>query len=88
VSDDVEPSPTLEARAYRCVCQLEAQPAARYGWDVQGAGFLQGESGPPVSVVLGIRTPGGIATGELQVPRERWDMAAFVAHLEAQGVQE
>jgi hypothetical protein len=35
-----------------------------------------------VSVVLAIRTPEGMVTGELQIPRERFELAAFVAELD------
>lgn len=63
---------------------LRADPALRYAYDVQNASPAGPASGP-VSVLLGMRTAAGqIVTGEFMVPAERWDMAAFFAHWDAQ----
>jgi hypothetical protein len=73
----------LERRRALVARQLEAHPELPRAFDVQGAPLLPGEPGPAVSVVLAIRAPGGgIVTGELHIPRERFDAAAFVAALE------
>ena len=52
--------------------RLEADPALRYAFDVQGA-TPSGPAQADVSVVLGVRTAdGSIVAGELTVPEGRW----------------
>lgn len=62
--------------------ELRAHPALRLAFDVADAP-LQGGAGEPVSVVVAVRHGGEMVSGEVLVPRERWDLAAFVACLEA-----
>jgi hypothetical protein len=73
----------LEHRRVLVLRHLATRPELARAFDVQDAPLTAGEPGPAVSVVLAIRAPGGgIVTGELHVPRERFDAAAFVAALE------
>ena len=63
---------TLERRRAAVVARLQADPALRYAFDVQGA-TPSGPASGPVSVVLGLRdSMGAIVTGELTAPAERW----------------
>jgi hypothetical protein len=74
-----------ERRRAALVARLEADPALRYSFDVANA-TPTAPAGGPVSVLLGLRmADGNIVTGELTVPAERWDMAAFIAYWAAQG---
>ena len=73
---------TLERRRAAVVARLEADPALRYSFDVQGATPTAPADGP-VSVLLGLRMgDGSIVTGELHVPADRWPgIALFNEHL-------
>jgi len=87
---------TLERRRSAVVARLEADPALRYSFDVQGAspersshkdGSFLGPRVPapsPVSVLLGLRTADGqLISGELLVPGDKWPgLAVFAAHWE------
>lgn len=74
----------LARRRAEVVKALRADPCLRYAFEVAGASPAGAAAGP-VSVVLAVRDPAGaIFTGELRVPADRWDMAAFVAHWSAQ----
>jgi hypothetical protein len=62
----------LERRRAVIVARLEADPALRYSFDVQGA-TPSGPAQSDVSVMLGVRTAdGAIVAGELRVPADRW----------------
>lgn len=75
----------LEGRQRKVADMLRANPGLRYAYDVEGATPTGGPSGP-VSVMLALRdATGSIITGELTVPGERWNLAAFVAYWNAQG---
>jgi len=70
---------TLERRRSAVVARLEADPALRYSFDVQGATPTAPANGP-VSVLLGLRMAGGgIVTGELRIPGDRWPGIAVFA---------
>jgi len=73
---------TLERRRAAVVARLEADPALRYSFDVQGATPTT-PADDPVSVLLGLRMAGGgIVTGELHIPADRWPgVALFNEHL-------
>ncbi len=73
---------TLEHRRAAVVARLEADPALRYSFDVQGATPSAPADGP-VSVLLGLRMgDGSIVTGELHIPGDRWPgIALFNEHL-------
>jgi hypothetical protein len=61
-----------ERRRADVVARLEADPALRYSFDVANA-TPTAPAGGPVSVLLGLRVPGGgIVTGELRIPADRW----------------
>ena len=72
----------LERRRAAVVARLEADPALRYGFDVQGASPTAPANGT-VSVLLGLRMAGGsIVTGELHIPAHRWPgIVLFNEHL-------
>lgn len=74
----------LEARRQKVTGLLHADPALKYSFDVQGASPI-GQPAGAVSVMLGMRDSSGtIVTGELAVPPEKWDMAAFIAYWDSQ----
>lgn len=74
----------IERRRAAVANRLRADRTLRYSFDVQGA-TPRGPASGPVSVMLGMRDQVfGIVTAELQVPAERWDMAAFMEYLHAQ----
>ena len=72
-------SRTLERRRAAVVARLEADPALRYSFDVQGATPAGPADGP---VLLGLRDSSGvIVIGELCIPADRWlGLAAFAEH--------
>ena len=75
----------LERRRTKVADWLRADPALRYAFDVADIPAA-GRPAGPVSVMLGLRDQDGrIITGELLVPADKWDMAAFLAYWEAQG---
>ena len=75
----------IESRRRKVTDMARAAPALRYVYDVAGASPIGAAAGP-VSVMLGLRdSAGAIVTGELTVPAERWDMAAFFACWNTQG---
>ena len=71
----------LARRRAAVVKQLQAEPALRYAFAVQGASPIVPASGP-VSVVLALRdSTGAIVTGEVVVPADRWPgVAVFTAY--------
>ena len=73
---------TLERRRAAVVVRLEADPALRYSFDVQGATATAPADGT-VSVLLGLRVAdGSIVTAELRIPGNRWPgIALFNEHL-------
>ena len=62
--------------------ELRAHPERRVAFDVADAP-ADSESGEPVSVVLAARHGEHILSGELFIPRERWNMALFVRTLDS-----
>jgi hypothetical protein len=44
--------------------------------------MFKGSPGEPVSVVLAVRHGDQILSGEVLVPRERWDLEAFLSVME------
>lgn len=74
----------LEGRRRQVEERLRSQPALRRAFDIAGAP-LTPEPGPPVSLVLAVRTDLGIVSGELHVPREKFDAVLIIQALEAAG---
>ena len=75
-ADDWQPAEpdarTLERRRAAVVVRLQADPALRYAFDVQGA-TPSGPAQADLSVMLGVRVAdGSIVTGELRIPADRW----------------
>jgi hypothetical protein len=70
----------LEARRQKVEAQLLANPKLRMAADVTDAP-MRPEAGRPVSIVVAIKTPQGIVSGELEAPRERFDTGVFFAYL-------
>lgn len=68
---------SLEARRALVVRQLEANPHLARAFDAQGA-TPAGPAPHPVSVMVATRTACGIVTGALEIPGDKWDMAAFM----------
>jgi hypothetical protein len=75
------PHPELERRRALIERDLAEHPDKRVAFDVADAP-LRPEPGEPVSVVLAFRTPVGIVSGELHVPRERFEPVLFIRTLE------
>jgi hypothetical protein len=71
-----------ESRRQKVEQELAAHPDHRYAFDVADSP-LKAEPGEPVSVVLGLRHGAEILSAEVLIPRERWDMAAFLALMDA-----
>lgn len=70
----------LEGRRAKVAGMLRDNPALRYAYDVQNASPRGAASGP-VSVMLALRDSSGtVVTGELTVPADKWDMAAFIRY--------
>jgi len=76
-----------EARQARVEAKLLAHPELRRAFDVVDAPLTFGP-GEPVSVVLAVRCGEQILSGEVLVPRERWDLRAFLAVMEAPELQQ
>jgi hypothetical protein len=74
-------NPDLERRRARVERELAEHREQRHASDVVDAP-LRPEPGSPVSVVLAVRTAAGIVSGELHIPRERFDPALFFKTLE------
>jgi hypothetical protein len=74
--------PDLDRRQAHVERELAAHPEKRVAFDI-GNASLRPESGEPVSVVLALRTAAGIVSGELHIPRDRFDPALFLSTLEA-----
>jgi TubC N-terminal docking domain len=68
---------TYEARRATVETALRSRPELRVAFDVADAP-MRAESGAPVSVMLAVRHGEHILTGELHIPRQRWDMTLFV----------
>ena len=77
---DATGSKRLETRV-RVERELAEHPEQRVVFDAIDAP-LRPEPGAPVSIMLAVRTPIGIVSGELSVPRERFDAALFFKSLE------
>ena len=75
---------TLERRRGRLERELADHPEQRVAADVADAP-VRPEGGPPVSVVIAVRTVAGIVSAELHVPRERFDAALFMRTLTETG---
>lgn len=76
--------PLLERRRLEVVQRLRACPGVRYSWGIVN-GCLHPEPGAPVSVMLAIRTAEGIVTGELQFPREKFQVDEAARLLDSHG---
>lgn len=66
-----------EARQARVETELRARADLRVVFDVAEAP-MKAEPGAPVSVMLAVRHGEHILSGELHIPRERWDVALFM----------
>jgi hypothetical protein len=77
-----EASATRKARQAKVERELRAHPERKRAFDVADAP-LKAAPGEPVSVVLAVRHGEQILSGELRIPRERWDLVAFVALMES-----
>ena len=73
-------TPALERRREQVERKLGAHPELRVVADALDAP-LRGEPGSPVSVVIAVRTGIGIVSGELRVPRDRFDAGLFMQTL-------
>jgi hypothetical protein len=73
-----------EARRAKVEAELRAHPELQRAFDVADAP-LKAESGASVSVVLAVRHGDQILSGEVLVPREKWNSAALIAVLETEG---
>lgn len=71
----------LERRRARVERELVEHPGQRAAIDAADSP-LRPEAGKPVSVVVAIRTTAGIVSGELSVPRERFDAVLFFRTLQ------
>lgn len=68
---------TREERRACVEAELRVRPEKRVAFDVIDAP-TKAEAGAPVSVVLAVRHGEHILTGELRIPRQRWDLALFL----------
>jgi hypothetical protein len=75
---EAEATAHREVRQAKVERELRAHPERQRAFDVADA-LLDAARGDPVSMVLAIRHGAQILSGELHIPRERWDLAAFVA---------
>lgn len=66
-----------ELRQTLVEAELLAQPEKRVAFDVIDAP-LTAEPGKPISVMLAVRHGEHVLTGELRIPRQRWDLALFL----------
>jgi hypothetical protein len=67
-------------RQARVEADLRENPERNIAWDVADAPLHPG-TGASVSVVIAVRTGVGIVSGELRIPRERFDAALFLQTL-------
>jgi hypothetical protein len=67
-----------EARQVKVEAELRAHPDLRLVFDVADAPLSAGVN-EPVSVVVAVRHGEHILSGELHIPRERWDMSLFLS---------
>jgi len=77
-----EAAATREVRQAKVERELRAHPERKRAFDVADAP-IKAYPGEPVSVVQALRHGQQILSGELRIPRERWDLAAFVALMES-----
>lgn len=77
----VAPTAAIEDRRRRVERELAEHPEQRVAVEAVDAP-LHAEPGEPVSVVIAVHTAVGIVSGELHVPRERFDAALFFRTLE------
>jgi hypothetical protein len=68
---------TREERRTWVEAELRAIPEKRVAFHVIDAP-TKAEPGAPVSVVLAVRHGEHILTGEMRIPRQRWDLALFL----------
>jgi hypothetical protein len=68
------------ARQDKVERELRAHPMRRYAVDLADVP-LKAAPGAPLSVVLAVRHGEQILSGEILIPRERWDFGAFQAIL-------
>jgi hypothetical protein len=66
-----------DSRQAKVEAELRARRDLRVAFDVTEAP-LKAAPGDPVSVVLAVRHREHILSGELHIPRKRWDMALFL----------
>jgi hypothetical protein len=77
-SNTDEATTAREARQAKVEAVLLAHPEQQRAFDVVDAPLKAGP-GEPISVVLAVRNGDQIISGELAIPRERWDLKAFLA---------
>lgn len=82
VSYREEVAATREVRQAKVEAELLAHPERKRSFDVVEAP-LNACPSAPVSVVLAVRHGEQILSGEVHIPRERWDFAAFIALMES-----
>jgi hypothetical protein len=70
------------ARETKVAAELRTHPEMRVAFDVANVP-LQTGAGEPVSVVLAVRHGEEILSGEIHIPRDRWDARAFVVVVES-----
>jgi hypothetical protein len=71
-----------EDRQAKVEHHLQDHPELRRAFDVAYAPLKAGP-GEPVSVMVAVRHGAQILSGEVLVPRDRWDLLAFLAVMEA-----
>jgi len=76
-----------EARQAKVEAALRASPELRVAFDVEGAP-PKAEPGEPVSVMIAVRHGEDILSREVRIPRERWDVRAFLATVESGGSEQ
>lgn len=74
-------------RQARVEAKLLAHPELQRAFDVADAPLTAGPA-EPISVVLAVRCGEQILSGEVLVPRERWDLKSFLAVMEAPELQQ
>jgi hypothetical protein len=82
VSDRDETTAAREARQAKVEQELQAHPEQKRAFDVADAPLNAG-AGASISVVLAVRHGEQILSGELHIPRERWDFTVFIALMES-----
>lgn len=70
-----------ESRQAKVEAELASHPERRVAFDVTGAA-LNAANGHPVSVMLAVRHGEQILSGELLIPRGKWDLRGLLATVE------